>query len=240
VAFVAPSTAPAKLSRLLASEALVLVCTRPINFARYASRVFGLPDLRGTKDPAATVGYRSIAGEVADEAPEADALFTFSSSGVSIAGIADGYDQLAPSPALWSIQSGECVGIVRALYPETPSEPGSPAGRLGIKNPPGAEALARRLAGSGGGARAISGDDVRSWQQHLRDVGVETSPEGAAVLAGISATPGLEGQQVVAILTGRAQDTVAETPTERLSFQPESYLDVRALLTEQLGLDPVV
>ena len=117
VAFVAASTAPEKLSRLLATDAFVVVCGKPINFARYASRVFGLPDLRGTKDPAATIGYRSIAGELAEEAPGTHALFTFSSSGVSLTGIADGYDRLTLNPSLWSVQSGECLGIVRALRP---------------------------------------------------------------------------------------------------------------------------
>jgi len=239
VAFVAASTAPEKLSRLLATDAFVVVCGKPINFARYASRVFGLPDLRGTKDPAATIGYRSIAGELAEEAPGTHALFTFSSSGVSLTGIADGYDRLTLNPSLWSVQSGECLGIVRALRPSTPSDPDSPAGRLGIRSPPGAEALAKRLVTSGGGAHALSGQDVRSWQQHLREAGVETSAEGAAVLAGISSTPGLESQQVVAILTGRAHGTVTEAPTIRGAARPESYLEVRRLLMEELGLEPV-
>lgn len=239
VAFVAPSTAPSKLSRLLATDAFVVVCSKPINFARYASRVFGLRDLRGTKDPTATVGYRSIAGEIAEEAPRTDALFTFSSSGVSMTGIADGYDQVGFSPALWSVQSGECVGIVRALQPDTPSDPDSPAGRLGIRNPPGADTLARRLTASGGGARAVSGEDVRCWQRHLSDAGVKTSAEGAAVLAGISATPGLEDQQVVAIFTGRAEGASDPAPVARVPARPESYLDVRRLLIDQLGLEPV-
>jgi threonine synthase len=252
VAFVSPDTATAKLDRLLASKASVLICPKPINFARYASRIFGLTDLRGTKDPTASIGYRSIAGELTAQAPNTCAVFTFSSSGISIDGIADGYDQLGQAPGLWSVQSGECLGIVRALRPETPKDPSSPAGRLGIRNPPGATALSVRLVASGGGACAVLGADVLAWQGHLEAAGVATSAEGAAVLAGVAATPGLEEQQIVAILTGRAHhsdgpgtgadasvaDAARATPPQAPA-RPESYLEVRAILTERLGLEPL-
>jgi len=243
VAFVSPNTASAKLDRLLASEASVLICPKPINFARYASRVFGLIDLRGTVDPTASVGYRSIAGELTVQAPDAAAVFTFSSSGISMDGIADGYELVGRTPALWSVQSGECLGIVRALHPETTEDASSPAGRLGIRNPPGATALAGRLIASGGGACALLGSEVRSWQRHLETAGVQTSAEGAAVLAAIESTPALQGKQVVAILTGRANDSLeasanSGSPRQTLS-RPESYLEVRAILTERLGLEPL-
>jgi len=244
VAFVSPNTAPPKLARLLSSEAMIVVCPKPINFARYAARVFGLSDLRGTKDPIASIGYRSIAGELKLAAPDLAALFTFSSSGISIAGIADGYGALGAGPELWSVQSGECLGIVRALHPETAADPSSPAGRLGIRNPPGAEALAERLVGTGGGACAVTGQTVRTWQGHLGEAGIETSAEGAAVLAGIAATPGLEDKQVAAIMTGRAGGPTAPAATDpeapsKQATQAESYLDVRTLLIEQLQLEPV-
>lgn len=249
IAFVSADTATAKLDQLLASAASVLICPKPINFARYASRVFGLTDLRGTKDPTASVGYRSIAGELAEQAPEAGAVFTFSSSGISMDGIADGYEQLGPSPALWSVQSGECLGIVRVLCPETLADPGSPAGRLGIRNPPGAAALAQRLVASGGGAQAVAGQDVRAWQDHIEGAGVHTSAEGAAVLSAIAAVRargGLAGQQVVAILTGQSPQTGgADTeagpsrPPGTPVAQPKTYLEVRAVLIERLGLEPL-
>jgi threonine synthase len=237
LAFVSPRTAAQKMARLLASEAVVIACPKPINFARYAARVFGLTDLRGTKDPVASIGYRSIAGELSEQAPRADALFTFSSSGISINGIADGFVALGRGPALWAVQSGECLGIVRALRPDTPSDPESPAGRLGVRNPPGADALAERLVATGGGALAVSTDQVRLWQRRLEDAGIETSAEGAAVLAGIGATPGLQDKQVIGIMTGRGGG--GPQLSGGSAHTAGSYLEVRNLLIDQLGLMPL-
>jgi len=238
VAFVAPSTNPGKMASLLQSDAVVVSCPKPLNFARYAARVFGLTNLRGTKDPIASVGYRTIAAEVREEEHSIAALFTFSSSGISLQGIADGFRILGKAPQLWAVQSGECIGIVRALQPDTPTDPTSPAGRLGIKNPPGAETLAQTLVSTGGGAVAVEGREVVLWQDRLEQAGVQTSPEGAAVLAGIARTEGLEDSSVVAVMTGKAQLTTPLDADQDLADPrwAESYLDVRQLLQDELGL----
>ena len=209
VAFVSPGTAPAKLRHLLESGAAVVETLKPINFARYAARVFGLMDLRGTRDPGASRGYRSLAGELAEEAPDADVILTFSSSGISLEGIADGYAALprAEGPALWAVQAGECLGIVRALDPGIESEPGNPAGRLGIRNPPHAPALARRLVDTGGGACAVREDAVLSMAARMEvERDLRTSAEGAAVLAAVvdlARARRIRGT-VVAVVTGHA------------------------------------
>jgi len=238
IAFVSPKTARSKMLRLVQTEAVVIVCPKPINFARYAARVFGLINLRGTKDSVSSIGYRSIAGEVSSEAPELDAFFTFSSSGISMTGIADGFDRLGCAPSLWAVQSGECLGVVRAIDPETPSDPESPAGRLGIRNPPGADQLAARLLSSGGGAIAVGSSEVRIWQQRLEDAGIKTSPEGAAVLAGVERCDGLTEASVVAVMTGRAGKLGGRASTAEAgpTHTAESYLEVRGLLEDDLGL----
>ncbi len=238
VAFVSPSTAPGKRARLLASDALVVETLKPINFARYAARVFGLQDLRGTRDPIASVGYRSLAAEVHDAAPEVDALFTFSSSGISIAGIADGYEQLGRTPALWAVQSGSCIGLAKAIDPGVQGDPGSPAGRLGIRNPPDAPAIAQRLVDTGGGAVVVHTEAVLAWSQRLADAGVAVSPEGGAVLAGIAATPGLGDATVVAVMTGARHDDDDDDAPAAAPISLDSYLEVRTFFEEQLGLRP--
>ena len=238
VAFVSSTTSPAKLARLGSTGARVVEALKPINFGRYAARVFGLQDLRGTRDPIAAVGYRSLAAELAEQEPGLDALFTFSSSGISMVGVADGFDALGRAPALWSVQSGECLGIARVLHPEIEADPTSPAGRLGIRNPPGAEALADRLVHSGGGARAVGGAETLRFSELLADAGVHVSPEGGAVLAGIAATPGLERATVVAVLTGASSDAQpVGTPAEPVKLA--SYMDVRRYFVDELGLEPV-
>lgn len=238
VAFVAPGTDQGKRAQLLASDATVVETVKPINFARYAARVFGLPDLRGTRDPIASIGYRSLAGEIAAEAPSAEVVATFSSSGISMDGIADGFERLGLSPRLVAVQSGEAIGIVRTLQPGITSDPTSPAGRLGIRNPPHAAALAQRLVASGGGAVAVPGPEVERWMARLIEAGLDVAPEGGGVLAGLAAMPGLDGADVVAVITGahRPAPVLPPAPPEPISLG--SYLEVRDYFTDVLGLEP--
>ena len=76
------------------------------------------------------------------------------------------------------------------------------------------------------------------WQDRLHQVGVRTSPEGAAVLAGIARTEGLQDSSVVAVMTGKAQPTGGLDAGQDLPSPEwvESYLDVRQLLQDGLGL----
>lgn len=241
VAFVSPGTPHGKRARLLASDAVVVETLKPINFGRYAARVFGLQDLRGTRDPIASIGYRSLAAEITAEAPEVGAVFTFSSSGISIDGVADGFERLGRGPALWAVQSGECIGLARALHPGVQGDPTSPAGRLGIRNPPHATALAKRLVDTGGGACVVRTPEVLEWTARLEEAGVRVSAEGGAVLAGVAAAEGLEHQTVVAVMTGARHDE-AEMAAAQEGPDPVvlgSYLDVRSFFEGPLGLSPV-
>ena len=237
VAFVAPGTAPAKLARLVALGAIVVETLKPINFARYAARVFGLMDLRGTQDPVASIGYRSLAGEIAEGVPDVSAVVTFSSSGISMRGIDDGFEALGgPHPALWSVQAGECLGLVRQFTPDAVPEPGCPAGRLGIRNPPDAPALAARLRDTGGGAIAVDTASLLRWRERLDALDLATSAEGCAVLAGVEALADrLQGARVVA--TGAADQWPSDEAGDSADVRLQSYLDVRALLID-LGLTP--
>ena len=235
------------MRRSLQESAARVVCTpKPINFARYAARVFGLPNLRGTQDPLASVGYRSLAQEMAEACPEAAALFTFASSGVSSTGLLDGYERRAfgPTPSLWAVQSGRSIGIVRAGDPEIVEELESPAGRLGIRNPPDADALLARLRSTGGGAVVVRSAAIERWAARMENEGLRTSAEGPAVLAAIEdvrASGALRPGPVIAVITGhRSQwdrwtsdadnsaDLRAEGPSPPL--QVETYLELRSLL----------
>lgn len=239
VAFVSPGTDHGKRARLLTSDALVVETIKPINFARYAARVFGLQDLRGTRDPIASMGYRSLAGELVEQAPSLEVVATFSSSGISLEGIADGFDALGRRPRLLAVQSGECIGLVRALHPDAETYPDSPAGRLGIRNPPHAAALAQRLADSGGGAVGVSGADVERWMARLRRAGVDVAPEGGGVLGGLAATEGLGDADVVAVITGARHVFSDEPPGGPEPIRLGSYLEVRDYFENVLGLEPV-
>ncbi len=244
LAFVSANTAPAKRDRLRESGAVVIPSARPINFARYAARVFGLVNLRGTADAAAPIGYRALAGEILQQSPGVQAVLTFSSSGTSARGLLDGFQVLGRPVAVWSVQAGVCLGIARATQPDLSDEPDNPAGRLGIRNPPRADVLAAALQASGGGATVVRRPQLESMADRMDARGLRTSAEGAAVLAGVAqlANTALAGRSVVAVITGDAEPWSRHAPPAEaggdLGDLVGSYLELRALLLE-LGLEPV-
>lgn len=242
IAFVHPGTAPAKLGRLLLSSCVVVETLRPSNFARYAHRVFGLPDLRGTRDPLAPRGYRSLAAELVEGAPEAEAVLTFNSSGISMEGLIEGFVLLRRRPRLFAVQAGECIALARVLDPTVTVEPRHPAGRLGVKNPPDAQRIAMDLQASGGGAVVASLAGTERWTRRLADEGLDVGPEGAAVFAALDdlAQGPLRGASVVAVMTGGPEQERSLDPatSPREPHRLSSYLELRDLLID-LGVQPL-
>jgi threonine synthase len=250
LAFVSTDTAPGKLRSLLASDAFVIASPKPKNFARYAARVFGLQNLRATLDDTASIGYRSLGAELAEAGP-VDAVLTFSTSGASLRGLAEGLERREHAAALWAVQAGTCLGIARAAGDTSPEDPDCPAGQLGTREPPGAAELAARLLRSGGGATVVGTAAILELDRLLHDAGVETSAEGCAVVAAVrQLQAALRGRHVVAVLTGHGSQwdrpgspppgaEVRRPATEALRrpLAADSYLEVRSLL-ESLGLEP--
>lgn len=241
VAFVHPGTAPHKLARLVQSEAVVVETLRPSNFLRYAHRVFGIPDLRGTRDPLAPVGYRTLGAELAAEAPGASHVLAFNSSGISMEGLLQGADTVGWAARPWSIQAGECFALVKALHPSATAEPDHPAGRLGVKNPPHAAALAADLAHRGGGAELAPLEGTRRWLARLPEHGLPANPELAASLAALeslAAGPLLGGEVVVVVTGGADSSEAAPVPEVPRTYALSSYLELRDLLLS-IGLEPL-
>lgn len=231
-AFVAADTHPGKMAAIADQGGVLVVAAKPKNFARYAARVFGLPNLRATLDPQASVGYRSLGVELHEAAPDLDAVATFSTSGASLAGLGDGLLRCDHPVALWAVQSGTCLGLVRVRQPDTPDDLDSPAGRLGTRTPPDADSLVARLEASGGGAIAVGAEEIEAMRPQLALPDV--AAEGPAVLAAVARLGGsLAGQTVAAVITGRERPDGAAPPAEHVG----SYLDVRGLLQAH-GLEP--
>ena len=255
LAFVAPDTDRSKLAALYASGAEVFVCDKPMNYARYAARVFGLLDLRGTRDPAAPTGYRSLAAEILEAAPRVGAIVTFSSSGISMRGLLDGLAAVGRRVPCFAVQAGVSLGLARAAGLEVLDEPDNPAGRGGIRTPPDADELVADLHRSGGGVIVVRREALLGLAARMEARSPEcggplrTSAEGAAVLAGIAAhADRLRGREVVAVITGHAaqwperhghESALGPRDPARsvVSDLLDSYQAVRARICA-LGLEP--
>jgi threonine synthase len=224
--FVAEDVDPGKLAMLQQRGADCIVCDKPLNYARYAARVFGMHELRGTLDPRARDGYRALGTEIAAQALRVEAVLTFASSGVSLGGLLDGVEAAGRRVAGWAVQAGTALGIARACGVAAIEEPDHPAGRHGLRNPADANALARRLLDGGGGAVVVGIAEAEDAAAALASIASALGPECAATLAGLRRlAPRLVGRHVVAVMTGALRGGIPEpAPVLR------SYQDVRARL----------
>ena len=206
IAFVSPETHPVKLQEIERAGAAVIVTDRPINLAKYASRRYGIENLRPSTNDASIEGFKSIGFEIYETLGEVDAIFTFVSSGSSLLGIAEAYRALAEMegispPQLYAVHSG-------ALSPhsEEDAAKGPPlAGRLAAKRTRRAKAVLRAVEETGGEAVRIGDEEIKAAVSALAKRGVLTSPEGVASFAALASVAERRRlKKAVCILTGHS------------------------------------
>lgn len=238
IAFVSPETPPVKLGSLSRDGTTVVACRKPRNLARYAARVFGIPNLTPSLDDLSIEGFKTIACELRET--DATDFFTFVTSGSSFVGVARAASTLEWKARLHAVQAGAAGHLAGAADPRFASRalpPSRLAGLLGIDESPRAEAVRADMC------RGWVQDDDEILAAHawLRDGGIDTSAEGAACLSAVARarTEGTldSSAHVVVLLTGHA----CQWPTvaaDLATVEVESYLDLRNILMERFHLLP--
>jgi hypothetical protein len=96
------------------------------------------------------------------------------------------------------------------------------------------EEAVRRVRQSGGSAWFVTAEEIREGEAMLLELGIQTSPEGAAVLAAIrKAAPGLQGKRVLGILSGSTVFS-PEAPSSGAAVI-ESYLELKRWAETHIG-----
>jgi threonine synthase len=227
VAFLAPGTPPAKLAAVTRVGARIVVSPNALGLAEEVAKVAGWPNLRPSTHPLAVPGYMTLGWELAEEAPDAEAVFLFVASGATLVGLHRAFaakpDNLVePAAQLHVVQGAGASPIVSALTraEDTAIDGGStghkPEGRradetrsrlgaLGARKTRRVGEAARAVRETGGRGWVIADGDAEATKKRLASFGVDTSLEGAAAVAA-AARSAREGgpARVVAVLTGHA------------------------------------
>jgi threonine synthase len=232
LAFVSPDTSGVKLAPLERPRTTVVRSAKPRNMARYASRVFGIPNLTPSLDPHSVEGFKTIGLELAEEAPEASDFFTFVTSGSSLLGVA----RSGWGAARHVVQAGSAGRLAAALDPRPCEGPSALAGLLGVDETPRADEV-RAAAHRGWVQNDAEIVEAHEW---LRNAGIDTSAEGAASLSAVARARregALDGAaRVVVLLTGHGSQWTAGKAGSALEV--ESYVDLRSALIE-MGMTPL-
>ncbi|MFC1856356.1 pyridoxal-phosphate dependent enzyme [Thermodesulfobacteriota bacterium] len=239
MSFVDKRTDAGKLLELKSTGQPVIFCKKPINFAKYASRIFDIPNLRPSHDDLSIEPYKSIAFELFDEFDDKiDAVFMFPTSASSLIGMVKGYLQLRDElaliksvPKVIAVQTGNITSIARSFCEDAAGEDVSVAGALGVKVTARTKEAVEHIRALGGSAIIVSADDIREADSILRDAGIVTSMEGAACVAGAKRLK--EYKNVVCILSGRVYDEAKggdATAGTCAEYYAESYSDVKNIV----------
>ena len=188
--------------------------------AQVAPRL-GWFDLATLKEPYRLEGKKTMGLELAEqldwETP--DALMYPTGGGTGLVGIWKAYEELAamgwigsPQPRFFAVQAEGCAPVVKAFEDkaETTSiweNPVTHAAGLRVPGPFAGRQMLRILRETGGGALAVSEDEIMEAQKLLARVeGIWTAPEAAAALAALmrlrASGDVAPGDRVVLVLTG--------------------------------------
>ncbi|MBN1553014.1 PLP-dependent lyase/thiolase [bacterium] len=238
-------------SKLLAAaerEAHIFLSNKPINYARYASRIFNLPNLRPSIDPDAASGFMSLGFEIHDQfmtsAPAA--VFMFTTSGATLLGISAAFDLIDSShsiwktkPALHAAQSGKAQDLAAHFDARGTVNPkDAVAGIGGLSGSALVPELLGRISLSGGSAWALTSAETESAMQILQNAGIKSSPESAAALAACRRWRQHGGQgTALVILSGRAYSKLKTPVTSAYIHTPESYRDLRQVISGIMSHD---
>jgi threonine synthase len=188
--------------------------------AQVAPRL-GWFDLATLKEPYRLEGKKTMGLELAEqldwETP--DVLMYPTGGGTGLVGIWKAYEELAamgwigsPQPRFFAVQAEGCAPVVKAFEDkaETTSiweNPVTHAAGLRVPGPFAGRQMLRILRETGGGALAVSEDEIMEAQKLLARVeGIWTAPEAAAALAALmrlrASGDVAPGDRVVLVLTG--------------------------------------
>lgn len=245
LAFVSPDTSPVKLTVLRRRGTLVICTDRPRNLARYAGRVFGIPNLTPSLDDLSIEGFKTIGYELQEEVPDATDFFTFATSGSSFIGAARAATETRWGARLHAVQAGAAGATAGALDPRFAKSdlPRSAlAGLLGIDESPRADDARACMTGTGGRGWVQTDPEIIEAHAWLSDAGIATSAEGAASIAAV-ARARREGvldasARAVVLLTGHASQWHGPA-SGREAVELPSYVALRTHLIEQCGLQPL-
>lgn len=237
--FMSKRTPASKVEKCLSHKGRVILSDKAVNLAKYAARLFKIPNLRPSRCALSVTGFQSLGQEILEGleflTETFDSVFQFSSSGSSLVAVGQVLAAKRAPLSLHAVQAGPVCPI--AAPDDVPARLGSAprTGALCAKKTDRAGEARDLLAATGGRGWVVRDDEVDRAQQALWDSHRLVSRESAASLA---AAWRAMGDGVVdcplVVLTGRAVTdkeplVVSDSRVQVL----DDYLETKAYFEEE-------
>jgi len=203
--FVSLTIKEEKLRKITEKGARVFQTLRPVSEAIKFAHQNHYLNLRPSQNDFGSEGYQTIAFELAGSQGRIEDLFLPVSSGVALVGIAKGFKKLGFMPRFHACQSTAVHPIAAIFDDDFVSEQESLADSLVAKFTPLKDEAIKIIKESGGGGWVLSNQEIVVAQKKLEREGIETSTEGALVLAAFfkAQEKGVILGKTVCLLTGK-------------------------------------
>ncbi len=234
--FLALSTPPGKIIGILDEGGVAILSDKPVNYARFAARVFGLPNLRPSMDPDAITGFMSLGVELAGQLPEgfAGPLLMFSTSGASLTGLARGIasqaNQARCNPRYYAVQSGRAHTLA-SRFDARPFDPiDRLAGQGGLPETALAEELAGLIAQSTGGALYVTDTEILAAHRFQNSWSLSVSHETDAAIAALARLRHTDDSPACIVATGASRPDIALPSEHSRLITVHDYSGVRSVI----------
>lgn len=183
VVFVPKGINEKKLKKIEDHKVEVIQSSRPVSEAMKFAKQKNFFNLRPSKSDFGSEGYQTIAFEIAENRGLIEDIFLPVSSGVALVGIAEGFNKLGFMPRVHVCQGSAICPIASVFDQDYLPEKENLADSLVARFTPlkkDVVALAKESSGTGW---VIENKRIIAAQKILKDREIETSNEGALVLA---------------------------------------------------------
>lgn len=204
--FVSNNINPAKLIRInkwLSPKIRLEKSVKPKSACIKFCSTTGTVNLRGSVDPAAVIGFKTIGYELAEQIPQIDAVFVPASSGTAVVGIAQGLAEMGLKPAINIVQTERVNPLAREFDHDFKNSGSSLADAIVDKVAKRKPQVLEIIKESDGSGYVISDRDLEAARKLTKSVS-EFSYNSLLAIAAINKAraKGIEFTHPVAIISG--------------------------------------
>jgi threonine dehydratase len=197
-----PNIDSIKLKVLKEAGANVFISSDSLRQANIFSLRENIPNLRSSTDPMAIEGYKSLGAEICEQARDANAVFTYVTSGSSLLGMGKYFEKYYKNIQLHAVQSVKIHSIV-SEFQKIDSTEHQKAGHGGIRETRRKESILETIRASHGSGWFITNEEIETIKKLLSDENIFTSFESCASLAAaIKASSANSWKKIVIIFSG--------------------------------------
>jgi threonine synthase len=203
--FVSVNIHPEKLARLKIENINIVKSLRPVSDAIKFSKAENAFNLRQSTDENAIYGFSTISFELAEQIPDADAVFFPVSSATTLCGAAYGFDEIQKNIAIHCVQTEKINSISSDFDNNWKMSNKSLADAIVARFTPRKSDALEYIKKNKGYGWVISDDEIKVADDWLNKQNIICSYEGAVSLSGLfkAKKHGYEYRKPVILLTGR-------------------------------------